>query len=91
MDELVGSGKVADSADIVINLSRRSVEEAKADNVQYPETNKTILWVQKGRGYDDKAMEIYYIDGTFCDKEDIGKNNPLIQDALSIFGGNIVE
>lgn len=90
MDELAGSGKVADSADIIINLSRRSIEETKTDNIQYPETNKTILWVQKGRGYDDKSMDIYYINGTFMDKEEI--NRPAtIKDALDIFGGVIVK
>ena len=71
MDEMAGSGKVADGADIIINLSRRSIEEAKADNIQFPETNKTVLWVQKGRGYDDKAMEIYFINGTFKDYDEI--------------------
>lgn len=92
MDELAGSGKVADSADIIINLSRRSIEEARADNIQFPETNKTVLWVQKGRGYDDKSMEIYYIDGTFCDKEDIDKNNNnLIKYAQELFGGKIID
>lgn len=91
MDELAGSGKVADAADIIINLSRKSVEEALAENIQYPETNKTILWVQKGRGYDDKAMEIYYIDGTFCDRsEAYAKNNPLMESAVEIFGGKLV-
>jgi replicative DNA helicase len=89
MDELAGSGKVADSADIIINLSRLSIEETKANNVQYPETNKTVLWVQKGRGYDDKAMEIYYIDGTFMDYEEIP--NDFLKQAQSIMGGNIID
>jgi KaiC/GvpD/RAD55 family RecA-like ATPase len=84
MDELAGSGKVADSADIIINLQRRSIEEAKAENIQFPETNKTTLWVQKGRGYDDRVMEIYYIDGTFCDLEEI---NDTLSKAQSILGG----
>lgn len=89
MDELAGSGKVADGADIIINLSRKSVEEALAENIQYPETNKTVLWVQKGRGYDDKAMEIYFIDGTFCDFEDIGGND-VLKKAQNLFGGKII-
>lgn len=85
MDELAGSGKVADSADIIINLSRKSIEETKTENIQYPETNKTVLWVQKGRGYDDKVVEIYYIDGTFCDREDIGKDKSLVNYAKVLF------
>jgi KaiC/GvpD/RAD55 family RecA-like ATPase len=88
MDEMAGSGKVADAADIIINLSRKSVEESLAAGVQYPETNKTVLWVQKGRGYDDKAMEIYFIDGTFCDYNDISNLNSL-QRAQNVFGGVI--
>jgi len=92
MDELAGSGKVADSADIIINLQRRSIEETKEENIQFPETNRTVLWVQKGRGYDDKSMEIYYIDGTFCDKEEIDKKtNSLVKYAKDLFGAKEVD
>jgi hypothetical protein len=71
MDELAGSGKIADGADIIINLSRLSVEEIIEDNVQFPESRKTILWVQKGRGYTDRVENLYYVGGTFYDYGDI--------------------
>jgi len=71
MDELAGSGKIADGADIVINLSRRTAEEMKEENPGFPENKKTTLWVQKGRGYSDTNMEIYYVGGTFYDYSNI--------------------
>lgn len=71
MDELAGSGKIADSADILINLDRRTVEQNKAENTQFPESHKTVLWVQKGRGYADQSLDIYFVEGTFYDYADI--------------------
>ena len=71
MDELAGSGKIADDADILINLSRRTVEESIKDNVDFPESNRTTLWVQKGRGYTDRAEAIYFVEGSFYDRGEI--------------------
>lgn len=88
MDELAGSGKVADAADIIINLSRLPIEDQA--NLTFPETNKTSLWVQKGRGYDSKQMDIYYVNGTFVDLEDIGKDG-LLEKAVALFGGKLID
>jgi RecA-family ATPase len=74
MDELAGSGKIADSADILINLSRRSLEESITDDVGFPESNKTVIWVQKSRGYKEKMENIYFVEGTFYDYGNIPKD-----------------
>jgi len=71
MDELAGSGKIADSADILINLSRRTIEEIITENIQFPESRNTTVWVQKGRGYTDRMENIFFINGTFKDFDEI--------------------
>jgi len=71
MDELAGSGKIADSADILINLSRKAIEDIVTENIQFPESKKTVFWVQKGRGYTDRMESIYFINGTFKDFSEI--------------------
>lgn len=63
MDELAGSGKIADGADRVLKISY----DAKPD-MTYPEKYKTKLFLQKARGYNSCSAEIYFIRGTFMDE-----------------------
>jgi hypothetical protein len=62
MDELAGSGKIADGADRVIKITRVVDPEAT-----YPEKYKSIISLQKGRGYPEHSCSIYFIKGTFVD------------------------
>ena len=75
MDELSGSGKIADSADYVVKVSRSTDPEAV-----YPKKYCSHVYLQKARGYNESARDIYFIGGTFIDevpktKEDIEFDN----------------
>ncbi len=61
-DELAGSGKIGDGADIIIKIARNSDETAI-----YPENCRSMIHVQKSRGYDECSLPIYFIKGTFLD------------------------
>lgn len=67
-DELSGSGKIGDNADVVLKVSRCHDPEAS-----YPEKYKTMIYQQKGRGFPDAVKAIYFIRGTFED------NAPLLE------------
>jgi replicative DNA helicase len=62
MDELSGSGKIADSADIVIRISRSSNPDAV-----YPEKYMSNIWLQKARGYNESYQDVFFLGGTFVD------------------------
>jgi len=61
-DELSGSGKIGDSADIIVKISRNTDPEA-----EYPEKYKSTVRIQKGRGYGEAVKDVYFIKGTFMD------------------------
>jgi len=62
MDELGGSGKISDSADRVLKISRNSDPDAP-----YPERFLSRIYLQKGRGYHEATASIYFIRGSFVD------------------------
>ena len=66
MDELAGSGKISDGADRVLKISRNQNPDA-----EYPENIKSVLYLQKARGYSEAVSELYFDRGTFVDE--IGK------------------
>jgi len=61
-DELAGSGKIADNADIIIKIMRNDSPEAL-----YPEKYRSRLTQQKGRGYGEAFCDIYFIKGSFVE------------------------
>jgi archaellum biogenesis ATPase FlaH len=63
MDELAGSGKIADAADRVVKVVKNFDVEAP-----YPEKYKSKIYLQKGRGYPEAQAEIYFLKGTFVDE-----------------------
>jgi len=62
-DELSGSGKIADNADIIININK-----CYDTNAEYPEKYKSIIHQQKSRGYPETIKIIYFIKGSFEDE-----------------------
>lgn len=62
MDEMAGSGKIADGADIIVKVMRNKEPEAT-----YPDKYQTRMFLQKGRGYPESSKTIYFIKGTFVD------------------------
>jgi KaiC/GvpD/RAD55 family RecA-like ATPase len=62
MDELGGSGKIADGADRIIKIGKNQDPEAT-----YPEKYKSTIHLQKGRGYPEHITNIYFIKGEFVD------------------------
>jgi hypothetical protein len=91
MDELAGSGKIADNADRVVRLKR----ENKPDSV-YPEKYKTQIALLKGRGYPESYQEIYFIKGTFVDNAPFVDESQMIEqglkedDAVKIFDESLI-
>ena len=66
VDDLSGSKKICDGADRVINITRNP----KIDD-EYPKKYKSIIYLQKGREYDDAIAEAWFIKGTFVDEKDV--------------------
>ena len=62
MDELSGSGKIADSADYVVKVSRETDL-----NAEYPKKYCSHVFLQKARGYNEAMHDVYFINGTFID------------------------
>jgi len=62
-DELSGSGKIGDGADVIIKIARNNDIGAP-----YPEKYSSNLYVQKGRGYDEAIRTVYFVKGTFVDE-----------------------
>ncbi len=62
MDELAGSGKIADGADRIVKVERNQKEDATGID-----RFETSLYLQKGRGYPECGRVIYFIDGRFED------------------------
>ena len=62
-DELSGSGKVADNADIIFKIERNQDAEA-----EFPDNCRTTIFQQKGRGYPNAIGIIYFCKGTFEDE-----------------------
>jgi hypothetical protein len=63
MDEMSGSGKIGDGADIVLKVYRSVNPED-----EYPEKYKTTLFLQKCRGYSENVASVYFIKGEFVDE-----------------------
>ena len=68
MDELGGSGKISDSADRVIKISRNVESDAL-----YPDKYRSTIHLQKARGYREAIKEVYFIRGTFIDKPPVSE------------------
>lgn len=62
MDELSGSGKIADSADYVVKVTRTNEPDAV-----YPEKYCSKIHLQKARGYSESMQSVYFLGGTFVD------------------------
>lgn len=80
MDELSGSGKIADSADCVVKVSRTTNPDAV-----YPEKYMSHIFLQKARGYNESAQEVYFLGGTFVD-EAPPEHNPAMEALNEEFG-----
>lgn len=78
MDELSGSGKIADNADIIVKISRNKDPEA-----EYPEKYKSVVHLQKFRGYIEYTSEIYFIKGEFVDEPPDEKAKTM-EDAINL-------
>jgi len=63
MDELSGSGKIADGADRIVKISRSGDWDAP-----FPERNRSTVFLQKGRGYPEYSTDIFFIKGEFVDE-----------------------
>ena len=63
MDEMSGSGKIADGADMVVRVKRNTDPEAKGGD-KY----ETTLFLEKARGYPEEIHSIFFNKGTFDDK-----------------------
>lgn len=61
-DEMAGSGKIGDNADIILKITKNSEPDAL-----YPEKYKSTIKQQKGRGYPEVAKYVFFIKGTFVD------------------------
>jgi hypothetical protein len=66
IDDLSGSKKICDGADRVLNISRNNKLDA-----DYPAKYQSIIYLQKGREYDDAIGKVYFIRGTFVDEKDV--------------------
>ena len=62
-DELAGSGKIGDNADIILKISKCADPDAP-----YPEKYKSRIYQQKGRGYPEAIKTVYFIKGSFEDE-----------------------
>ena len=62
-DELTGSGKIKDNADIILKIQRNTDPDAP-----YPEKYASRIYQQKGRGYPETAKNIFFIKGSFEDE-----------------------
>ena len=80
MDELSGSGKIADSADYVVQIARHDNKEAV-----YPEKYMSVVHLQKARGYNESYQNIYFLGGTFVD-EALPEHNPALEELNKEFG-----
>ncbi|MFA5696760.1 MAG: DnaB-like helicase C-terminal domain-containing protein [Bacilli bacterium] len=72
MDELSGSGKIADSADYIVKVSRTTDPEAV-----YPDNISSKLFLQKARGYNESLQDVYFVGGTFVDEAPADANPKL--------------
>lgn len=66
IDDLSGSKKICDGADRVLNISHNNKLDA-----EYPAKYQSIIYLQKGREYDDAIGKVYFIRGTFVDEKDV--------------------
>lgn len=62
MDELSGSGKISDGADIIVKITRNQEPDAG-----YPDRYESKIFLQKARGYREAFGTIFFIQGTFVD------------------------
>jgi archaellum biogenesis ATPase FlaH len=78
MDELAGSGKIADNADRIVTLKR-------AGTIQdpYPQKYETEISLVKGRGYPENTQSIYFIKGSFVDNPPALSEEQIIQQGVT--------
>ena len=86
MDELAGSGKIADHADRIIRVMKNSDPDSP-----YPDKYKSEIYLQKGRGYPECKKSVFFIKGTFVDTPPMIENEPRVQQALDMLGGTIID
>lgn len=77
MDELAGSGKVADNADRIVRLTRTGSQEDS-----YPKKYETSIDLIKGRGYPESYQKIYFIKGTFVDNPPIMSEEQIMDQGI---------
>ncbi|NCU42358.1 MAG: hypothetical protein EOM19_06615, partial [Candidatus Moranbacteria bacterium] len=77
MDELAGSGKVADNADRIVRLTRTGSQEDA-----YPKKYETSIDLIKGRGYPESYQKIYFIKGTFVDNPPIMSEEQIMDQGI---------
>lgn len=91
MDELRGSGKIADNADRIVSIKRAGTLED-----DYPLKYESNISLIKGRGYPENTQKIYFIRGSFYDQapplseEQIISQGVTEKDASLIFNDFIV-
>jgi len=61
-DELAGSGKIGDNADVILKITRCG----DADS-EYPEKYRSVITQQKGRGYQNTSRSVFFVKGSFED------------------------
>lgn len=83
MDELGGSGKIADNADRVIRVKKNYDPDAV-----YPVKYQTEIYLQKGRGYPEHVAQVFFIKGTFVDVPPL-EITPQVKYALDMFEGRL--
>jgi len=67
MDELSGSGKIADGADRIVKVARNQEEDATGID-----RFRTYLYLQKGRGYPECGLNVFFVKGSFTDVDGDG-------------------
>jgi hypothetical protein len=78
LDEMSGSGKIRDGADRIVKVTRNGNLDAV-----YPDKFKSVVYLQKGRGYPESMKDVYFIKGTFVDvapSEEDYFNKPVVND-----------
>jgi hypothetical protein len=71
MDDMSGSGKVPDTADYVVRVIRDS-----DPTQEIPERYKTMLHLEKSRGYSEEMEAVYFHRGSFVDEYPVEKKMP---------------
>lgn len=73
-DELAGSGKIGDNADIILKIERNNDPEAT-----YPDKYMSRIVQQKSRGYPLTSKIVYFVRGSFEDEAPFIEDNNQIK------------